>query len=318
MRFDQLKRCIESQLHLLDPEFRADANESVVFARALEYVYAEAYNVEYPENKARLLIPVDSRPGPGARSHTYNQYDEIGEAKIVDDYGDDFPSAEVKGQQYTGPIVSIGESYSYSIQDLRSAQMAGYQLESEKALTARRVMERKLDALACTGDSATGLKGLANATGIAAATKISAGAWSASTADEIRADVDSAWSKVFDGTKGIHLANTIALPTSAYSTIATKRLDNFNNMTVLQYILQNNPSIRSIEFWNRLDTAGSGNGTRMLCYDRTPSVCSLVIPQEFEQFAPQVRNMAFKTACHMRFAGVKVPYPKAVAYIDGV
>ena len=48
----------------------------------------------------------------------------------------------------------------------------------------------------------------------------------------------------------------------------------------------------------------AGTGPRMLTYQRDPEILELIIPQDFEQFPPQARNLAFVVPCHARIGGV--------------
>ena len=46
-------------------------------------------------------------------------------------------------------------------------------------------------------------------------------------------------------------------------------------------------------------------------------VVTLEIPQEFEQFAPQVEGMEYQIPCHARIGGVAWYYPLAAVAADG-
>lgn len=321
---------------------RADANETALFARQLEYIFTQTYDILYPELKARQLIPVDTRVPSGADSFTYSQFDKRGMGKIVHNYGIDFPNADVMGKQFKQSIVSLGASYQYSIQDMRAAAMAGLPLEARKAEAARFAIELKLEDLAAAGDTATGLKGLTNAPSIQAVTKVSlnnAGATSSTwaslitdalakgnltaAAQEIQKDVLALQKTIFTTTKGVHIPDTLVLPTDAFAVLATTpRAPGFTDDSLLDYILEVSPWLKSIEFWPRLDGAAPSavNSVwgRVMCYQKDPKVLALIISQEFEQFAPQPRNMSFIVPVHMRTGAVEVRYPLAVAYMDGV
>lgn len=308
---------------------RLDANDTAIFLRQLTYIVQQTYDIEYPELKARRLIPVDNRPGPGAEYYIWRQFDKRGSAAVVDSYSDDFPNAEVVGKEFASRIRSLGVSYQYSIQDLRRASMAGLPLETRKAETARRVMENLLETIAWTGDpnaqasDATPMRGLAN---IAEASKGYATCnWidGSATVDQILKDLNLAQKKIVDDTKGVHLPDTLVLPVATYTALATRaRSSTFTEDSVLQYILKQSPWLKSIEFTSFLDTAGKAQDTvtvapRAILYERSPEVCQLVIPQDFEQLPPQQLNMSFKIPCHMRTGGVVVHYPLAIHYIDG-
>ena len=103
-----------------------DAEEaSIFFARELDYVKSQSYDVEYPEFTALKCFPMSSEVDPGADTITYYSYDKVGLAKIISNYATDLPRADVKGKPTTAIIKSIGDSYGYSIQEMRASRMAG-------------------------------------------------------------------------------------------------------------------------------------------------------------------------------------------------
>jgi hypothetical protein len=316
---------------------RFDAADTAIFLRQLTDVYQQTYDIKYPDLKARQLVPVDSRVNPGADSFLWRQFDRRGQAKIVENYADDFPNVEVIGKEYQGRIYSGGVSYQYTLQDLRAASMAGLPLETRKANTARRVMEELVEKIACTGMVLTNapvqasdsipIYGLANnpnilAGGSAGYTALN---WigTSTTVAQVLADVNALQKTVFDTSLGIHMADTLVLPTKVYSYLATTpRSPTYTDDTMLQFILKQSPWLKEITYWNQLDTAGklqdtSTTGPRILLYEKSPENMQLVIPQEFEQLPPQLVKMSFIIPCHMRVGGVTVRYPKSVAYLDG-
>ena len=91
-----------------------------------------------------------------------------------------------------------------------------------------------------------------------------------------------------------------------------------NATTLLTYVLENNPSIKLIDWLPRLATAGDSSTTRMIVYPRDPRNLTLEIPQAFEQFTPQQKGMEFEIPCHAETGGLIVYYPFSVAYGDGI
>lgn len=341
MKFDSkdMPRAVGRILEQL--QGRSDANETALFARQLEYIYSQTYDILYQDLKARKLIPVDTRVPTGADSFTYSQFDKLGEAREVHNYAQDFPNADITGKQFKQSIVSLGASYQYSIQDMRAAAMAGLPLEARKAEAARYAMEIKLERMAAFGSASTGMVGLTNAPSIQAVTKVSlnnagtnATTWAGLLADalskgditkaaqEIMKDVNALQRAIFDNTKGIHLPDTMVLTTDEYSVLATTpRAPGFTDDSLLDYVLEMSPWLSTIEYWPRLDGAAASSSNsvygQIMMYQKDPKVLSLIISQEFEQFAPQPRNMSFVVPCHMRTGAVEVRYPKAVAYMLG-
>ena len=122
-----------------------DANESIFFARELEYIKKRTYDIRYPEYKATAMIPVSGEAGPGATSITYQSFDRVGIMKIIANYADDLPRSDVFGVEYSVPVKSLGGSYGYSIQEIRSAAMAGKPLTARKANATRQSYEQKVN-----------------------------------------------------------------------------------------------------------------------------------------------------------------------------
>lgn len=85
----------------------------------------------------------------------------------------------------------------------------------------------------------------------------------------------------------------------------------------MSYILRMSPWIKQIQHWPQLDAAGAGSKERIMVFEKNPNVARVMIPQEFEQFPPLPINLAFKILCHVRYGGVAVFRPKAIAYMDG-
>lgn len=296
---------------------KADAGETLFGSRALEYMIAQAYDMEYVPNKARTLFPLLGGVASGAESFTYKQYDMRGEAKVVENYADDFPSNEVLMTEFSQKIVSLGASYGYSVQDLRAAQMANVPLDMMKARAARESVERKIESMAAIGSSSHGITGFTNAANIASET-VTDGTWTAPEVDDILADINKMQLKIFEGTKGIHTGNTLLLGTKAYGLLATTaRSVTYTDDSIMTYVLKQSPWLKSIEHWAALDTAGSGGAERIMLWDRNPNVAQLVLPQDFEQMPPEAKGMKFSVACHARCGGVQVRYPKAICYMDG-
>ena len=87
-------------------------------------------------------------------------------------------------------------------------------------------------------------------------------------------------------------------------------------MTILRSFLANNPYIRNIDQWYRLDGAGAGGKNRGIVYKRDPMVLEGVVPLDFEQLPPQARNLEFVVPCQARCGGVKIYQPSAMRYVD--
>ena len=128
---------------LVSDNVRFDSAEdaSVFFARELDFVKAQSYDVEYPEFTALNLFPTSNEVDAGAETVTFYTYDKTGLAKVIDNYSTDLPRADVDGTPNIAKVKSLGASYGYSAQEMRASRMAGKSLDSRKAEAARFTIE---------------------------------------------------------------------------------------------------------------------------------------------------------------------------------
>ena len=304
---------------------KLDAAENLFFARELEHVRAKSYDIKYADRKIRQLVPVDNSVDPGAEVVTYSQYDRVGVAKLIASYANDLPRADVKGKQFSVEVKGLGSSYGYSVQEIRAARLAGKPLEQRKADAARQAIEDLIDQIGASGNAATGLIGLLNIANAQTYT-ITAGAggqtrWNfgatPKTGLEVIKDLNSGVHTIVTVTKEAEKPDTVLLPTSQYAYVASTPLQTGSDTTILDFFLKNSPYIKQVESWEKLAGAGAGATDRMVVYRRDPDALQLVIPQEFEQFAPQLEGMQYTVNCHMRFGGTVFTYPLSAIYMDG-
>lgn len=300
-----------------------DAAEGAFFARQLEHIKAQTYDVEYPELMARRLIPVSHEAGPGATSITYQQFDRVGVMELISDYSNALPRVDILGKEFTSPVKSIGGAYGYSIQEIRSAQMANLNLDARKAEAARRAFEEAVERIARSGNAETGLKGFLNHANVprgdAAAGASTDTEWSEKTPAEIVADISAAVAKIREDTDAVESGPfVLLLPDAQYTLIATTQNSAASDVTILEFVLKSNPWIEEIVPWYALKGAGTGGTDRMILYTRNPSKLTLEIPQDFEQLEVQEKGLEFEVPCHGRIGGVIVYRPFSIRYVDGI
>ena len=209
--------------------FDSAEDASVFFARELDHVKAQSYDVEYPELTALHLFPQSSEADPGAETITYYTYDKTGLAKIIDNYSTDLPRADVTGKPSFAKIKSIGDSYGYSAQEMRASRLAGKSLDARKGESARYQIDALTNKIAWCGDEESGLMGVlsdgqniplytigANASG---KTK-----WAEKSADEILADVNGMAKQVAKITKNVERPDTLCVPADVFMDISTRRI----------------------------------------------------------------------------------------------
>lgn len=316
MNAEEIARYIAQ--HAVGDETRLDAGETAHLARQLEFVKARTYDVKYPALRARDFIPLSTEVDPAADYITYRQWDEVGTAKVIANYADDLPMVDAFAREFKSPVQTVGAAYQYSIQDLRRAAKAGSSLDVKRAQAARRAIETTLDEIAALGLDESGLRGFVNHPNVSLVLPNTGNWLGGATAMQIIGDLNKLVASVITSTRGIFKPNTIVMGTSLFVHLAQTFVEatGQNTTTILRAFLGQNPWIKNIDEWDKLDTAAEDGGPRVVCYLRDAEVAELEIPLDFEQIAPQARGLAFVVNCMARIGGVKVYHPLALAYMD--
>jgi len=300
-----------------------DEASGLFFERELEHRKAQTYDVVRAPLRAFTLIPVDNSAGPGAESIKYEQYDSTGLAKIIANYADDLPSADVKGKEFVALVKGIGNHFSYSVQEIRAAQLAGKSLDQRKANAAARAQRELWNRIAFYGDEEHNLQGWLTNPNIPAEAVEDDGEggateWDSKDPIQIVRDMNDLANGIVDRTNGAEEPDTLVMPIKQYTKIATTRMDSGTDTTILQFFLQNSPFVNEVLWANELKGAGEGGSDIMIAYERSADKFTLEMPQMFEMFPVQEVNLTYKTPCHSRIAGVIIYYPFSQAIGEGI
>ena len=313
-------------------DLRGDAETATMFfARELEHVKAQSYDVLRAPLRAFDLFPTDSTAGPGAESVVYEQYDVTGMSKIVADYADDLPRSDVKGKEFVARVRSIGNSYGYSLQEIRAAQLAGKGLVARKANAAVRAQREQMNRIAFYGDEQHNLQGLLTNPNLPSVTVENDGEgdateWSTKTPKQVLRDMNDLVNSIIERTNGAEQPDTLILPIEQYTFVTSTPADTGTDTTIGEYFLTNNPFVNNLEWSNELKASERAKhisddqytGEIMVAYRRDPDAVMLEIPQMFEQLPVQERNLEFVVPCHSRIAGLIITYPLSMAVGEGI
>lgn len=300
-----------------------DAQGNATFAKQLEFVRKQNVEIRFPNFMARKLIPVKNDVDPGVNTITWRSYGPTGVAKIISNYADDLPRADVTGEQNSSQVYSIGNAYGFSIDEVAASAYQGTSLDTKKAAAARRANELKVEDLASIGDARYNIIGLLNQPNAGAyvppAGSLSGAttAWSTKTPGEVLADLFGIRQTIINSTNGVEKPNTIVVPEAQFGLIATTPRSINSDTTLLDFFLKTSPGVEVLA-WERLKGAGASSTDRMVAYYRDPDYLEMNIPKEWTELDPQERNLAIEIPCHSRFGGVILFYPLSMAYADGI
>jgi hypothetical protein len=301
--------------------YRADAGETAIIARQLEYIRQKTTDKVYAESKALRLIPLAKDIPDGARTFVVQQWDMAGYAKLISNYADDLPQVKVSAQERSQMVHDVGNAYSYSIGDLKASAFSGVPLTTKKADACRIIHDRTVDNLAALGDADANLPGFVNNANVPLVSPVNGG-WATATADEILEDMFTLEWAPWLTSKELFPPDTMLMSSAEYKRVNTKMYVANGvptGKTVLKTFLENSTFVKRVEPWEKLDLADAeGNGPRLMVYKNDPVVVEIVLPRKFTQEPPQARNLTWIINCHSSIGGVQVNYPLGVAYMDGV
>lgn len=302
---------------------RLDSNESAFFNRELTYVKSKTYDAKYAELKGLKLIPISTEAGAGVNEISYHQYRGVGFAKVIADYARDFPRVDVYGEEKTVKVKGIGDSYGYSIKEIRASQRTGKGLDQRRAITARRAHDEQMNKMSLVSDPVNGTFGLLDFPGITEVSLQADGTgssktWASKTADQIVRDINDMVNAVMEPTSAREVPDTLLLPIAMYNDIATRRIGEAGEKTLMKYILENSPYIKKIDWLSELKNFGVGGANRALVGIFDEEHITLEVPQPFEQFEADKVGMEYTIPCHSECAGTIIYYPLAFAYADGI
>lgn len=292
--------------------------DGIFLARQLDFVKSRVYETEQPALTGLTLVPVSTEVPAWAESFTSRTYDDVGIAKFISNYADDLPRVDVQGQEETQKLKSLGDSYGYSIDELRLSQALGNDLSVRKGRVARRAIDQKINRVALVGDSRYGFYGISNHPNIGE-TAIN-GDWTSSdtTVGQIIDDLDAMYDAVTIQSYQNHTPNTLAVSPTRASALRKRRQVGTSGEYQSAWSLwsADHPGVTLIPA-----TELEGNDDvepQAIMYERDVDNLSIEIPRPFEQLPAEKRNLEMVIDCLAKVSGVVVYRPLALTKGVGV
>lgn len=234
------------------------------------------------------------------------------------------------------PLTIWARELSWSIPELMSAEKLGRPVDSQKYMGMQLKWNMDADAQAYVGDSDLNQVGLfnndANVTHNAVANGASGSPlWTRKTPDEILADVNNLLSNAWGAAGWAVIPNELRLPPNDFSYILSQKVSNAGNISILQFLRENNLvkastggelNIQPVKWLNgagsggTVGTAGAGHD-RMVAYN--DDINYVRFPMTLLQRTPvENRGLYQITTYWCRFGVVEFVYPETVQYADGI
>lgn len=308
-------------------------NQSLFFNRALEFLTAKAYEVEYEVLPFRNIFDVINEGGAGVKEIVSEVYDYFAKAQQMNMAGKDIPMVAGGGKEIKYPVVGWAIGATWTLQELQAfvvAQRNGrgrYSPEQIRQQAAIRGLEEALNDQAMFGTPETNIYGAINhplvpngpvAIGASGSTR-----WADKTADEILADINGVADTVWSYSKMRERPNKLLLSPKSWSLLKNRRVGVAGSTwcSILTYIVQNSQYFTSEEDIvpvNELAGAGFDGTDKMVVYCKNPDKICVEIPQEAESLPVQQNLFSYVMLWYAYSAGCVIRYPRSVAYAEGL
>lgn len=281
---------------------------------------AKVYETLYPEIVFDELVPVNTSDPEWIDQVAYMSFNAVTMAKFIAANGRDLPQSDIDASISYIPVNYAGNSYGYSLEELRKAAAMRIPLDATKARIAYRGARQFQQQIAFFGDASRNMYGLFNHPNVPLDN--STINWNTATGAEMVAALNSLLIKVWNQSQTRHVANTLLLPTNIWSIISSKRMDSGTDTTVLEFFRRNNNStgvtgqpldIRAV-LW--LNDAGTAGAPRMMAYERNEDNLTMRMPIPWRSLPPQATALRLEIPAEFKISGVEFRYPLSAAYRD--
>lgn len=290
------------------------------FLSQLTNLEAKVYETLYPDIIFDQLVPVDISDPEWIDQVAYMSFNAVTMAKFIAANGRDLPQSDIDANISYIPVGYAGNSYGYSLEEMRKAAAMRIPLDATKARITYRGARQFQQQIAFFGDSARNMYGLFNHPNVPLDN--STINWNTATGAEMVAALNSLLIKVWNQSNTRHVANTLLLPTTIWSIISSKRMDTGTDTTVLEFFRRNNNStgvtgqpldIRAV-LW--LNTAGTAGAPRMMAYEKNQDNLTMRMPIPWRSLPPQATALRLEVPCEFKISGTEFRYPLSAAYRD--
>lgn len=287
------------------------------------------YQSKYTAINFAELVPINTNVPEWADQWDYISYDAVTIGKFIGSSADDLPNVAISANKSSVPIGYAGNSYDYSLDELRKSQQMRIPLDVTKAQAAFRGAQEHTQRVAYFGDAGRQMTGLFNNANLAVDS--STINWLTDTGANIVADMNSLLVKVWVNSANVHVPNVLVLDSTRWAQISSKKMDIGTDTTVLEYFLKNNlytsltgQPLRVVPRLQltaaQLAAAGVSNGgkDRMLAFELNDENLGMVNPIPWRALAPQMKGLNVFIPAEYKLSGVEFRYPFSGAYRDSL
>lgn len=282
---------------------RLDDQTYGAFMRELLYVEQRVRERQYPDKPAAQgkIIPIETLTIPWAEQTSFRMEDGVGEDfELADDLTTGLSMVQLTGEGVTQNIYQFRKGYDFTEKEIIRTTHLGLPVEERKIALVNKLYIQTLNKLVLFGHSLLRLPGLLNHPAflrMVAPYPLN----STSTPEQQLATLSAGGEAMRRATENMYSPKELLLPRSTYTYLVEQARfgSSPTDMTVLNFFLKNNTSIRNIGYLNELEGAGPGGEDLAIFYTRDPNMVKARItdPMRFRQYIQQpfgmIRPVAF-------------------------
>lgn len=290
---------------------------------------SKVYEAKYTNINFMELIPVSTDLPDWADHWDYVSYDAVTVGKFIGSSADDLPKVGLQANKTSVPIGYAGNSYDYSLDELRKSQQLRIPIDATKGRMAFRGAQEHTQTVAYFGDLPRKMTGLFNNPNVALDNSVVD--WNTATGQEIIDDMNGLFIKVWTDSANVHVPNTLVLDSTRYSLISSRRMDSGTDTTVLEFFMRNNlytsltgqrplvaPRLQLTAAVLAANGVSNGNKDRMMAYELAQDNLEMQNPIPWRALAPQMKGLSIEIPCEYKMSGTEIRYLFSAAYRDHV
>lgn len=295
-----------------------DAQQTNAFLQPqLMRIEQGVYMIRYPMTDYADFMPVDTAGTIWTAGSLFYSGDIAGKPEWFDVAADDMPYADSSRTQFLQENHMAAIGYKWNRGDLERGQQLQINVIADKADAASKTAERFIHKVGMLGDGVKFDEGFVNDSAMTTTTATH-DINSASDPDDDIETVNDLLTQIETDTLETYRADTLAVPTSIFNILATKRLTG-TDKSVLEYLRTNSVVGQvNIKRSRHLETAGDGGTARMIAYANAPEVHRYHLPGGGHQFFPawQKGPFSWEVPGLMAIGGYELRVPKAKIAAD--
>lgn len=242
----------------------------------------------------------------------------------------------------TQPLLPWGKEIAYTVLELESAAKLGRPVDEQKYKALQLSHQMEIDEMVYYGDTPGVFYGLVNSnnrttpdavTNLANVANGAAGSplWTQKTPDEILQDFNEVLTSVWAASGWSILPDTVLIPPTDFGYIATQKVSSAGNVSILNYVLENNITARqggaTLDIKALKWTLGAGVGgtisvggaghDRMVVYTKDKE--RVRYPMTMLSKTPlQYDSIWHRSTYYGRLGVLEIVYPETIGYRDGL